>query len=280
MNSATWFVEQDGRRWVAKAVAPDDRDAFAGGLAVAEALDRRGVPSGRPQRTRAGELLLEEDCLALLAYVPGEPLTTNDKRRIGATLGRVHTALDGLEIANADRFHWVDPDAEHLRIRTWLRPAVKDAVEAYDNLGPLSWGLLHADPAPDAFRGDNGIIDWASALYGPHLYDLASAAMYLGGPHPDLIDAYLETSPLDNTDGLEVMLRFRFAVQADYFARRIVRDDLTGLDGPAGNEKGLEDARRGLNASRAPTSNASRAPTSNASRAPTSNASRAPRINA
>jgi hypothetical protein len=40
------------------------------------------------------------------------------------------------------------------------------------------------------------------------------------------------------------MLRFRWAVQADYFARCIVERDLTGVGGPAGNEKGLEDARR------------------------------------
>jgi len=31
-------------------------------------------------------------------------------------------------------------------------------------------------------------------------------------------------------------------VQADYFARRIVERDLTGIDGPADNGKGLEDA--------------------------------------
>ena len=40
------------------------------------------------------------------------------------------------------------------------------------------------------------------------------------------------------------MLRFRFAVQADYFARRIAANDLTGIDGPAGNERGLADAWR------------------------------------
>jgi hypothetical protein len=35
-------------------------------------------------------------------------------------------------------------------------------------------------------------------------------------------------------------------VQADYFARRITNHDLTGIAGPADNEKGLEDARRRL----------------------------------
>jgi homoserine kinase type II len=46
--------------------------------------------------------------------------------------------------------------------------------------------------------------------------------------------------------GLAPMLRFRWAVQADYFARRIATRDLTGITGDDGNEKGLEDARRAL----------------------------------
>src|SRR5689334_22330031 len=76
MNSATWLVEQDGRRWVAKAVAPYDRDAFAGGLAVAAELDRRGIPSGRPEPTIDGKLAVEagDETIARLAFVPGEPL--------------------------------------------------------------------------------------------------------------------------------------------------------------------------------------------------------------
>jgi homoserine kinase type II len=46
--------------------------------------------------------------------------------------------------------------------------------------------------------------------------------------------------------GLLAMLRFRWAVQADYFARRTVAGDLTGIADATGNEAGLEDARRGL----------------------------------
>jgi hypothetical protein len=47
-------------------------------------------------------------------------------------------------------------------------------------------------------------------------------------------------------EGLALMLRLRWAVQADYFARRITGNDLTGIAGPQDNEKGLEDARRAL----------------------------------
>jgi homoserine kinase type II len=42
------------------------------------------------------------------------------------------------------------------------------------------------------------------------------------------------------------MLRFRWAVQANYFAWRIAENNLTGITGPEENEKGLEDARRSL----------------------------------
>ena len=46
--------------------------------------------------------------------------------------------------------------------------------------------------------------------------------------------------------GLAAMLRFRWAVQASYFAWRIANNDLTGISSPDENEKGLEDARRSL----------------------------------
>jgi len=46
--------------------------------------------------------------------------------------------------------------------------------------------------------------------------------------------------------GLVPMLRFRWGVQANYFAWRIAENDLTGISGPQDNEKGLEDARRSL----------------------------------
>ena len=64
-----------------------------------------------------------------------------------------------------------------------------------------------------------------------------------------MIDAYRAAGPLTEAqlaEGLPVLLRFRWAVQADYFAWRITENDLTGIAGPEENEKGLEDARRAL----------------------------------
>ena len=75
--------------------------------------------------------------------------------------------------------------------------------------------------------------------------------MYVGGPDHGghLVEAYLGravVTPAEVERALPVLLRFRWAVQADYFARRIAEHDLTGITGPADNEKGLDDARRWL----------------------------------
>jgi Ser/Thr protein kinase RdoA (MazF antagonist) len=263
MGSRTWIVDDAGRRWVLKAVAPGLGEQLAGGLAVARRLDAAGVPAGAPEPTGSGELTctLSGCRLGLLAWVPGDPLTGQDegqRRLIGATLSQVHQALSGLAVPATQRFHWVDPAAPHLSLRPWLRPAVAAAVADLEHQGPRTWtaGLLHADPAPGAFRldpatGRCGIIDWSTALHGPLLYDLASAVMYLGGPDraAEMTGAYLASGALSRAeaeDGLAPMLRFRWAVQADYFARRVTANDLTGIAGPQENEKGLEDARRAL----------------------------------
>jgi len=193
MNSATWLVRHGTRRWVAKAVVPAAGRAFAAGLAVAAALERAGVPAGAPVPGATGTAVVRAGGypLALLTWVPGAPLGTGAaaQRLIGATLARVHRALAGVRVAGTERFHWVDRAAGHLAVRPWVRPAVTAAVRALAGLDPdrLTWGLLHTDPAPEAFRydpatGTCGVIDWSTALAGPLLYDLASAVMYAGGP--------------------------------------------------------------------------------------------------
>lgn len=263
MGSETWFVDRGDRRWVAKAVAPEAGGQFAGGLALARRLEQAGIPAGAPVPAAGGRLAVDVGgaWLALLTWVPGRALTGQgdaDRALIGATLARVHQALAGVEVAGAQRFHWVDPDAAYLSLRPWLRPAITAALEVLDASRPetMTWGLLHADPAPDAFRlnkatGRCGIIDWSYAVCGPLVYDLASAVMYAGGPGhaAALTGAYLEAGALGAAEverGLGPMLRFRWAVQANYFAWRIATNNLTGIGGPEDNEKGLEDARRAL----------------------------------
>jgi len=263
IGSQTWFAELGDRRWVAKAVAPRDGGQFAGGMAIARRLDQAGIAAGAPVPALSGQLVVNvsDACLALLTWVPGRALTGQgdaEQDLIGRTLARTHRVLACFEVEGTQRFHWVDPDADCLALRPWLRPAINTALDALETARPdrMTWGLLHADPAPDAFRldpatGRCGVIDWSYALSGPLLYDLASAVMYVGGPDhaKTLIRAYLGEGILGTAEvdrGLATMLRFRWAVQANYFAWRIASNNLTGMSGPHENERGLEDARRAL----------------------------------
>jgi homoserine kinase type II len=265
MGSRTWFVDLDHRRWVAKAVAPRDGSQFAGGLAIATRLEQAGIPAGAPVPATDGRLAVDVGSawLALLTWVPGRPLAgedTTEQDAIGRTLAAVHQALAGFRVAEARRFHWVDPDVGYLALRAWLRPAISAALDELAAARPdmMTWGLLHADPAPEAFRlepstGRCGVIDWSYALHGPLLYDLASAVMYVGGlgRADTLVSAYLDAGTLraDEAErGLAPMLKFRWAVQANYFAWRIAENNLTGISGPQDNEQGLEDARLALSA--------------------------------
>ena len=263
MNSRTWIITDGARRWVAKAVPADVQPSFAAGLAVASLVDTAGIPSGAPEPTRSGALsvVLGRWTLALLRFVDGEPLVGDDEREqqlIGQTLARAHRALVGSEVPGAERFHWIDADAPHLDVEPWVRPAVRGAIGGYDATLPhsMTWGLLHSDPAPEAFlcdprTGRCGIIDWGTALIGPLMYDVASAVMYVGGRRyaAALLDAYLAERVIPATEverTLDPMLELRWAVQADYFARRLATDDLTGISHPEENQVGLDDARRVL----------------------------------
>ncbi|HSL33671.1 MAG TPA: phosphotransferase [Candidatus Limnocylindrales bacterium] len=245
MNSSTWEVGGGPERYVLKIADPGNQP----GLHVASCLEGRGIQTGAPVRMAH----VEGRLVALLRYVDGRPLVASDAEAIGQTLGRIHRALSRCEPpAVIDRWPWpwLDPtaitDAE-------LRWASVAAIERADSLAPsLTHGLLHGDPAPEAFlatRTGVALIDWGSCCHGPLLFDVASAVMYAGHR---VIDGYADAGPLasDELAQLEVLIRFRWALQAWYFSVRLASDDLTGIDDEAGNRKGLADARAGLGLSR------------------------------
>ena len=74
--------------------------------------------------------------------------------------------------------------------------------------------------------------------------------MYLGGT--ESATAFLDTDgmqgPLDADEMqlLDAFRRFRWAVQGTYFVWRLAARDRTGVVEQADNQKGLDDARRGL----------------------------------
>ena len=264
MTSRAWLVGAADGRYVAKLVPLRNRAQFEAGLAAAERLDRGGLPAGAPVRSQSGALTesLDGGALGLLRFVPGRPADAGDpidQQRWGDVLGTAHRILAGFTHPGLERWHWVRPEAPHLDLEPWLRPAVADAVAALSKLSitdQLSYGVLHGDPAPDAVRldvhtGRTGLIDWGSVTAGPLAYDVASAVMYAGGPAraTDLLEAYAAAGPMtgDEIDAsLPTMLRFRWAVQADWFARRIVDDDRTGIADPAENWAGLRHAEARL----------------------------------
>jgi len=243
MNSSTWIVEADGERFALKIAKATDEP----GLEAAAWLHDRGVRTGAPIRmvVRDGRLV------ALLRFVDGQPLTYNDEDRVGATLGRVHSLLRDAPVPEGmDRWPWPWLDSAVIE-EPALRSAAETAIARAEHLAPsLSHGILHGDPAPEAFLdadGDIGLIDWGAACHGPLLFDVASAWMYTRDCD-ELIDAYARTGPLDREELAHTpdFLRFRLALQAWYFSTRLASNDLTGLESRADNEKGLADARAGL----------------------------------
>ncbi|GAA1586832.1 MULTISPECIES: phosphotransferase enzyme family protein [Kribbella] len=249
MNSATWLAICGVDRVVLKAVGADDA-GFEPGLELARRLDDAGVTTGRPWVSKHGRLVERVDGrqVAVLEYVDGAELVPSDQAEIGDLLGRVHSAAPLEAGDTAEWLRFLMPFEDSLDLEPWIRPAVESAVADAIALGPVSWAWLHGDPAAEAFRrqadGRVGLIDWGSAMRGPILYDVASAAMYVGRP---VVPAYLERRPdlvAELRDGLEVFLRVRYAVQAGYFAWRITTNLLTGISSPADNHKGLADARR------------------------------------
>jgi len=230
MNSRTWaLAASDSRRWVAKAVPREGRRAFVLGLHCARVVAAAGIAAGAPVPTLTGAWAARVDdwLVAVLEWVGGQPLRREDERLIGRTLAATHLALADAEVPAGAGFYVPDPQAPHLGVQPWIRPAVAAAVEAYATFASkLTVGLLHGDPEPEAFRRDReqvGLIDWGAAAYGPLIYDLASAVMYVRGPAHELVAAYLEQGPITEIEvaaALAPMVRLRWAVQADYFAQR------------------------------------------------------------
>jgi homoserine kinase type II len=270
-------VQADGRHHVARLVDAVARQPLEAGLAAADRLRNRGFDVGEPTRTLGGTFtaVTPAGAVGLVRRVRGSLLDGADpvdQQWWGDRLGAAHRALDGFRHPGTARWHWLQPDAAHLTVEPWLRPAVADAVLAMTRLtvaDRLTYGVLHGDPAPEAFvvdgrTGRTGLLDWGPCATGPLVYDLAAAVAYAGGRDRagDLVDAYVAAGPVGRDEveaALPVLVRFRWAVQADWYARRLAvgagaRDagrtpaHPAGV-GPAGDRAGLHAARDALTGS-------------------------------
>lgn len=256
MNSRTWWVDHADSRAVAKWVPAEHAGHLRAGAHAARLAATGGLETGQPQVTADGRWWVDTGggCLVLLTLVEGTGLTGDDPgdaERIGATLAQAHRQTVGHRVDGAWQLFWVDPTADHLAVDPDVRQAVHDAVAAVTAIPDhaLTRGLGHGDPAPEAFlrRGpQTALIDWGSPVNGPLLHDLASAAMYLDGLEAaaPMLAAYdAAGGPVPAAEVAEharAFLRWRWAVQADYFARRLAGDDTEE------NRGGFADARRRL----------------------------------
>jgi Ser/Thr protein kinase RdoA (MazF antagonist) len=242
--SRAWDVSSGADRYVARLVDPAGRQPLEAGLAAADHVRGSGVQAGRPVRTLGGGLTAEtpSGVVAVLRRVPGRPLIGGDpvdQQFWGDRLGAVHTVLQGFHHPGLRPWNLLDPDAAHLDAEPWLRPAVADAVTATTRLtvtDRLTYGVLHGDPAPSEFvvdpaTGRAGVLDCGASGTGPLVYDVAAAVVYAGGldRSAELLDGYLAAGPVGPDElhaALPVLLRFRWAVQADRWARGRDHDGL------------------------------------------------------
>jgi Ser/Thr protein kinase RdoA (MazF antagonist) len=238
LMSQGWEVTAGAERYVCRLAETACRAAVEAGLVAAEHLRMRGLAVGEPVRTLGGGLTAPTPAgaLAVLRRTPGRPLAGDDpvdQLWWGERLGAVHRALQSFHHPSLRPWQLPDPDAPAPAAEPWLRGAVADAVSATTRLSVtdrLTYGVLHGDPAPacfvvDAGTGRAGLLDYGASSLGPLVYDVAAAVVYAGGVShaTDLLDGYLATGPVrrDELDAaLPVLLRLRWAVQADRAARR------------------------------------------------------------
>ncbi|MFI5491985.1 phosphotransferase enzyme family protein [Actinoplanes sp. NPDC051859] len=241
-----WDVTAGGERFIARLAEPAARQPVEAGLAAAEHLRTTGIEAGEPIRTLAGGLTADTPygAMAVLRRAPGRTLDGRDpidQQFWGDRLGAVHRTLQSFHHPGLRGWNLLDTDAPHLGVEPWLRDAVHGAVTAMTRLtvtDRLTYGVLHGDPAAEIFlvdpaTGRAGLLDCGASGTGPLLYDVAAAVVYAGGPDTaaELLDGYLAAGPVDAGElhaALPVLLRFRWAVQADWAARRLVTGEGDG----------------------------------------------------
>jgi Ser/Thr protein kinase RdoA (MazF antagonist) len=146
--------------------------------------------------------------------------------------------------------------AEHVRAaarRIW--PQIVAAVDRYQ----LSVSVIHADPGPEGFLLGGGaapdaLVDWATTLRGPLLYDLASFAVITRPAGPQVARWFTEgyTAHLPEMSPelahLDLLVQARWLANAIYLCSRIERGITRGSDSPTANQDGLAAAYAGMTA--------------------------------
>ncbi|MEV6630739.1 phosphotransferase [Actinoplanes sp. NPDC051470] len=258
--SCAWEVLAGDERYVCRLVDDYAARPVEAGLAAAEHLRDWGIAVGAPVRTLAGALTATTSTgvLSVSHRVPGRSLAgcdPVDQQWWGDRLGAMHRVLQRFHHPGLRAWQLIDLDAPHLGVEPWLRPAVTDAVNAAVRLtvtDRLTYGVLHGDPAPAGFvvdpdTGRAGLFTCGASGTGPLAYDVAAAVVYAGGPPAaaEFLDGYLAAGPVHRDEveaALPVLIRFRWAVQADWSARQLAG----GGACPAEARQALATAREAL----------------------------------
>jgi len=245
LSEGRWRIAAAGHELLVTLTPAAGQARLLAGLAVAEHLARVGFPAGEPVRAADGAFTVpvEGGLLAVVRDVPGrslDPADPVDQQWWGDLLGAAHRALTGFHHPGVPRLAWMSGEGAHLSVVPWLRRTVADALAGVTRLtitDQLTYGVLHGDPAPEAFRidpdtGRTGLVDWRAAATGPLVYDLAGAVGYAGGidAATELVDGYLAAGPVaadEVESALPVLVRYRLAECADQAARR---SELATLD--------------------------------------------------
>jgi Ser/Thr protein kinase RdoA (MazF antagonist) len=267
LMSRAWQVRAAGDTYLVRLVDPPSRQPVEAGLIAAEHLQGWGVAVGTPVRTLGGALTgaTPAGAVAVLRRVAGRPLAGSDpidQQWWGDRLGAVHRILQDFHHPGLRPWNLIDLDAPHLGVQPWLRPAVTEAVTAATRLtvtDRLTYGVLHGDPSPERFvvdpeTGRTGLLDCGASGTGPLVYDVAAAVVYAGGADVsgEFLDGYLAAGPVHQDEleaALPVLLRLRWAVQADFCARRLA-DSAASPTGPPGPGTCAAHAREALGRAR------------------------------
>ncbi len=208
--------------------------------------------------------------LALLRYVPGTPPDTSvpdQVRRAGRVLARAHSVLRDCPVGDEPRYRWpwewvtrcLDTIAMPAEVNAAARRAWREIVRTVQE-HRLSISLIHSDPGPEGFllnvadAGQDALIDWATTMRGPLLYDLASFAVLTRPAGPAaaqwFTDGYLQQMPQIGPQlaHLDCLVRARWVAHAIYFSSRIERGIDRGPGAPTANQDGLAAAYAGMTA--------------------------------
>ena len=234
--SRTW--QADGH--VVK-LARDEPSHFTAGLYASEAVERAGIATGAPVRTRAGELCVavpigrESWVLAVLHRVDGTHLSMHavPPAVMGEFLGRLHRIMRGCPTVGA----WTPDDvlghmtrgmtaAQPPSIRQMIAQAVRDVNAYYATTPPAQ--LLYGDgPGIFSVNGTDisAIIDWGGVRAGSTADDIGCWTAHGATdkiPLPAYTAAFLEgyrrsnDLPVATEAAVPLFQRLRIASRACY----------------------------------------------------------------